>query len=35
LRLQAEALLLTTFLFALYFAFMVATFDDDQEEAIE
>ena len=35
LRLQAEALLLTTFLFALYFSLMVATFDDDHEEAIE
>jgi hypothetical protein len=35
LRLQAEAVILTTFLFALYFSLMVATFDDDHEEAIE
>jgi len=34
-RLQGEAVLMTTFLFMLYFSLMVATFDDDQEEAIE
>jgi len=34
-RLQYEAVLLIIFYFILYFSFMVASFDDDQEETIE
>jgi hypothetical protein len=34
-RLQLEALLTTTLIFILYFALMIATFDDDQEELSE
>lgn len=34
-RLQLEAVLTVVFIFVLYFAMMIATFDDDQEELME
>ena len=34
-RLQLEAVLITVFIFVIYFAMMIATFDDDQEELME
>ena len=35
LRIQVEAVLIASFLFFLYFSFMIASFDDDQEETLE
>ena len=34
-RLQLEAVITTVFIFVIYFAMMIATFDDDQEELME